>query len=146
MDSGKSNQLRILGEKLKQKTVDGVHPISLLNECSQITGVPLVFKEGPCKEKGIFMSEVRYGDNSSTGSGNTKKEAKTNAAKHFISQALQSLQSNDEAADSVEVEGKIEEHKILPEPECPTKPDSDYDYGIAQQRTHDYIEKPILHE
>ena len=95
MTSEISRQLVTLGEELKRKREIccdvSVSPVSLLCECSQVTKVPLAFKEICDFKKGLFSYEVKYGDHSATGSGSTKKESKRIAAENLVSKAIKSV-------------------------------------------------------
>ena len=63
----------------------------------------------------MFVCEAVYGGNSSEGSGSTKKEAKKNAAKNFLSKALESVGSN--MSETEEVEDSEDQSEPEPEPE-----------------------------
>ena len=118
MTSEKQNQLLIaLGKELQRKKGSGElgHPTSVLYECSQITRVNIEFNECPMREgQTMFVCEAVYGGSSSQGSGSTKKEAKKNAAKNFLSKALESVESN--MSETEEVEDSEDQSESEPEP------------------------------
>ena len=120
MTSEISRQLVTLGEELKRKREIccdvSVSPVSLLFECSQVTKVPLAFKEICDFKKGLFSYEVKYGDHSATGSGSTKKESKRIAAENLVSKAIKSVSVKSDSETHVKDEiSSTLEHSEEPE-------------------------------